>query len=114
MRNHLNKTEESCHKMEEEVLNLRKKVENSNTQVKFLNKSMILDEILDIHRSPNDKSGLGYNKEEISNPKKLDASPSFVKGEDRSNASPSFIKMESRYDVGPSCSKNEINITTFR
>jgi hypothetical protein len=70
--------EESCHKMEAEVVNLRKKVEKSNTQIKFLNSSMILDEILDSQRSPNDKSGLGYNKEEISTPKKPDASPSFV------------------------------------
>jgi hypothetical protein len=93
--------EESCHKMEAEVVNLRKKVEKSNTQIKFLNSSMILDEILDSQRSPNDKSGLGYNKEEISTPKKPDASPSFV-------------KRESRYDSGSSCSKNESNTTIFR
>jgi hypothetical protein len=93
--------EESCHKMEAEVVNLRKKVEKSNTQIKFLNSSMILDEILDSQRSPNDKSGLGYNKEEISTPKKPDASPSFV-------------KRESRYDSGSSCSKNERNTTIFR
>jgi hypothetical protein len=75
---------------------------------------MILDEILDSQRSPNDKTGLGYNKEEISNPKKPNASPSFVKNEDKSDASLSFIKMESKYDAGSSCSKNESNITTFR
>jgi hypothetical protein len=97
--------EESCHKMEAEVVNLRKKVEKSNTQIKFLNSSMILDEILDSQRSPNDKSGLGYNKEEISTPKKP-----FVKGD----ASPSFVKRESRYDSGSSCSKNERNTTIFR
>jgi hypothetical protein len=127
VRNQLNKRVESCHKLEEEVVNLRKKVEKSNTQVKFLNNSMTLDEILDSQRSPNDKSGLGYNKEEISNPKKPDASPSFVKGEDRSDAGlsfiksegrfdtgPSFVKGESRYDAGPSCSKNERNTTIFR
>jgi hypothetical protein len=34
--------EESCHKLEAGVVNLRKKVENSNTQIKFLNSSMIL------------------------------------------------------------------------
>ena len=38
--------EESCHKMEAEVVNLRKKVEKSNTQIKFLNNSMILYDIL--------------------------------------------------------------------
>jgi hypothetical protein len=114
VRNQLKKREESCHKLEAEVVNLRKKVEKSNTQVKFLNNSMILYEILDSQRLTNDKFGLGYNKEEISNPKKPNASPSFVKGEDRSDASLSFIKIESRYDVGPSCSKNERNITIFR
>jgi hypothetical protein len=35
--------EESCHKSEAAVV----KVENSNTQIKLLNKSMTLDEILD-------------------------------------------------------------------
>jgi hypothetical protein len=93
--------EESCHKLEAKVVNLRKKVENSNTQIKFLNGSMILDEILDSQRSPNDKSGLGYNKEEINTPKKLDASPSFV-------------KRESRYESCSSCSKNARNTTIFR
>jgi hypothetical protein len=62
---------------------------------------MILDEILDSQRSPNDKSGLGYNKEEIGTPKKPYASASFV-------------KRESRYDSGSSCSKNESNTTIFR
>ena len=37
--------EESCHELEAEVVNLRKKVEKSNTQIKFLNSSMTLDEI---------------------------------------------------------------------
>jgi len=43
------------------------------------------NEILDSKRSPNDKSGLGYNKEtthsEASTSKKHDVSPSFSKGE---------------------------------
>jgi hypothetical protein len=93
--------EESCHKMEAEVVNLRKKVEKSNTQIKFLNISMILNEILDNQRSPNDKSGLRYNKEEIITPKKLSASLSFV-------------KRERRYDSSSSCLKNERNTTIFR
>jgi hypothetical protein len=67
--------EESCHKIEAEVL----KVEKSNTQRKFLNNSMTLDKLLDNQRSPNDKSGIGYNKEEINTPKKPDTSPSSVK-----------------------------------
>jgi hypothetical protein len=71
--------EESCHKMEAEVL----KVEKSNTQSKFLNSSMTLDKLLDSQRSPNDKSGIGYNKEEISTPKKPDTGPSSVKKKSR-------------------------------
>ena len=67
--------EESSHKMEVEVL----KVEKSNTQSKFLNSSMTMDNLLDSQRSPNDKSGIGYNKEEISTPKKPDTGPSSVK-----------------------------------
>jgi hypothetical protein len=59
VRNQLKKKEKSCHKMEAKVVNLRKKVEKSNTQIKFMNNSMTLDEILDIQRSPNDKYGLG-------------------------------------------------------
>jgi hypothetical protein len=55
--------EESCHKLEAKVVNLRKKVEKSNTQIKFFKSSMILDEIFDSQRSPNEKSSLGYNKE---------------------------------------------------
>jgi hypothetical protein len=50
-----------------------------------MNNSTILDEILDCQRSPNDKSGLGYNKEathyEASTSKKHDAGPSLSKGE---------------------------------
>jgi hypothetical protein len=94
----LKKREESCHKLEAKVVNLRKKVEKSNTQVKFLNKSIILDEILDSQISPNDKTDLGYHKEEISNPKKPDASPSFVKSEDMYVVSLSFIKRERKYN----------------
>jgi hypothetical protein len=49
-----------------------------------MNNSTILDEILDCQRSPNDKSGLGYNKEathsEASTSKKHEVSPSYSKG----------------------------------
>jgi hypothetical protein len=71
--------------LEEKVVDLRRKVEKSNTHIKFMNNSTILDEILDSQRSPNDKSGLGYNKEathsEASTSKKHDVGPSFSKGE---------------------------------
>jgi hypothetical protein len=58
LKNQVNEKEESCHKLEVEVVDLRKKVEKSNTHIKLMNGSTILDEILDNQRSPNDKSGL--------------------------------------------------------
>jgi predicted RNase H-like nuclease (RuvC/YqgF family) len=80
LKNKLNEKEESCHKLEAEVVDIRKKVDKSN---KFLNSSTILNEILDSQRSPNDKSVLGYNKEathvEASTSKKHEVSPSFSK-----------------------------------
>jgi hypothetical protein len=100
--------------MEEEFVNLRKKFEKSNTHVKFLKNYKILDEILDSQISPNDKSGFGYNKEEIGTPLNLDAGPSFVNGEDRSDVGPSFVKSERRSNTGPSCSKSERDTTIFR
>jgi hypothetical protein len=60
LKNQINEKEESCHKLEVEVVDLRKKVEESNT---FLNSSQILNEILESQISPNYKSGLGYKKE---------------------------------------------------
>jgi hypothetical protein len=63
LKNQVNEKEESCHKLEDEVVDLRKKLEKPNTHIKFMNSSTILDEILDSQRYPNDKSCLGYNKE---------------------------------------------------
>jgi chromosome segregation ATPase len=81
LKNQVNEKEESCHKMEAEVVELRRKVEKSK---RFMNNSTTLDEILDCQRSPNDKSGLGYNKEathsEASTSKKHEVSPSYSKG----------------------------------
>jgi hypothetical protein len=96
--------------MEEEIVNLRKKVEKLDIQINFLNNYITLYEILDSRRSSYDKISLGHNKEEISNLKKPDASPSFVKSEDRSNVSLYFIKRESKYYVGSSCSKNKATL----
>jgi chromosome segregation ATPase len=106
-RNQFNKKEESCHELKAEVVNFRKKVEKSNTQIKFLNSSMTLDEILDSQISPNEKSVLGYNKEEISTPKKPNAGPSFVKSENRFDTGPSFVRDEDRSDTGPSFVRDE-------
>jgi chromosome segregation ATPase len=80
LRNQINEKEESCHKLEVEVVDLRMKVEKSN---KFLNSSTILNEILDSQISPNDKLGLGYKEEathvEASTSKKHEVSPSLSK-----------------------------------
>ena len=71
--------EERCHKHEAKVL----KVEKADTQIKFLSRSMTLDKVLDSQISPNDKSGIGLNKVEISAPKKPEIGPSFVRKKSR-------------------------------
>jgi hypothetical protein len=73
----LNEKEESCCKLEAEIVVLGKKVEKSN---KFLNSSQILDEILESQRSSCDESGLGYKGEDTNDEertsKKNEVSPS--------------------------------------
>jgi hypothetical protein len=90
LKNQVNEKEESCHKLEAKVVDLRKKLENPN---KLLNSSTVLNEILDSQRSPNDKSGLGYNKEathvEASTSKMLEVSTSFSKDENNIASQPS-------------------------
>ena len=72
----INEKEESCCKLEAEIVDLRKKVEKSN---KFLNSSRILDEILESQRPPCDKLGVGYKGEdthaEASTSKKHEVNP---------------------------------------
>jgi hypothetical protein len=96
LKNQVNEKEESCHKLEAEVVDLRKKVEKSN---KFLNSSTILNEILDSQRSPNDKSGLGYKKEathvEESTSKKHEVSTSLSKDGNNVASQPSTQGKES-------------------
>jgi len=73
----INEKEDLCCKLESKIVDLRKKVEKSN---KFLNSSIILDEILESERAPCDESGLGYKGEdthvEASSSKKHEVSPS--------------------------------------
>ena len=61
LKDQINEKEESCHKLEDEVVDLRNKVDKSK---QFLNTSRILDEILESQRPPCDKSGLGYKGED--------------------------------------------------
>jgi hypothetical protein len=88
LNNQINEKEESCCKLEAEIVDLRKKIEKSN---KFLNSSLILDEILESQRSPYNKSGLGYKKKtahvEASTSKKNEVIPS--KKEDNAAKKPS-------------------------
>jgi hypothetical protein len=76
LKNQINEKEESCCKLESRIFDLIKKVENSK---KFLNSSLILDEILEIQISPYDKSDLGYKGEnthaEESTSKKHEVNP---------------------------------------
>jgi hypothetical protein len=96
LRNQINEKEESCNKLEAKVVDLRKKVENSN---KFLNSLAILNEILEIQRSPNDQSGLGYKKEathvEASTSKKHEVIPSLSKDGNNVESQPSTQGKES-------------------
>ena len=88
LKDQINEKEESCHKLEAEVVDLRKNVEKSN---KFLNSSQILNEILESQISPNDKLGLGYKRkathDEASTSKKNEVYPS--KNEDNVEKKPS-------------------------
>jgi hypothetical protein len=60
----LTKKEETCHMLEMEVINLKKKNEKTKETVKFQNNSTILDRIWNSQRPTDDKTGLGYNKKE--------------------------------------------------
>jgi hypothetical protein len=88
LKNQIKEKIETFCKLEDEIVDLRKKGDKSN---KFLNSSLILDEILKSQRSPYNKSGLGYKKEathaEASTSKNHDVSPS--KKEDNDAKQPS-------------------------
>ena len=50
-------------RLEEEIMQLRKKLDEKFVQAKFENNSRTLDDILSSQRPSSDKSGLGYDKE---------------------------------------------------
>jgi hypothetical protein len=91
LRIQINEKEYSCCKLEAEIVDLRKKVENSN---KFLNSSRILDEILECQRSSCDKSGLGYKGED----KHVEASTSKKHGVIPSKKGDNVTKQPSTQD----------------
>ena len=47
--------------MEDEIIQLKRKLEKEDIQFKFENNSKILNNILSSQRSSNDKTGLGYD-----------------------------------------------------
>ena len=66
--------------MEEKFVVLRKKFEKGNTQIRFENSSIILDNIINSKKTSNIKTGLGYdpknsNEASISKAKNGDKSP---------------------------------------
>jgi hypothetical protein len=60
----LTKKEETCHMLKLEIVNLKKMDEKTNKSVKFHNILAIPDNIWNIQRLVNDKTSLGYNKNE--------------------------------------------------
>jgi hypothetical protein len=76
--NQIKEKENICDKVESEIVSLRKDLEKSKTQMKFIKGSENLDNILSNQRSPDDKTGLGYKE-----------SLKIVKGESSTNMSTS-------------------------
>ena len=50
-------------RLEEEIIQFKKKLDEGSINSKFENNSRILDDILKSQRSSSDRSGLGFNKE---------------------------------------------------
>jgi len=63
-----------CDKLEAKIVSLRRDLEKSKTQMKFIKGSENIDNILNNQRSPDDKIGLGYKE-----------SMKIVKGESSTN-----------------------------
>ena len=54
---------QESNKLEEEIIQFKKKLDEGSIKSKFENSSRILDDILNSQRSSSDRSGLGLNKE---------------------------------------------------
>jgi len=92
----LAKKSNECEKLEEEIVLLRKKVEGVN---KIMKSSQALDDMLSYHRSPSDKSGLGYvgepsnkdedalSKRDVKKPQRSCDAPSSNKGKEKNEGS---------------------------
>ena len=62
----LNDREQDCEKLEAEIVLLKREIENEKKQSRFENSSKILNDILNIQRSPNYKTWLGYDQNSTS------------------------------------------------
>ena len=60
LKSQLDDKKDSCHQLELEMVDHKRKIQKSDASPKFMYSSAILDKILENQRSPNDKSGLGY------------------------------------------------------
>ena len=72
--NQIKEKENRCGKLEEKIVSLRKDLEKSKTQIKFIKGFETIDNILNNQRSSYDKKRLGYKK-----------SLKIVKGESSTN-----------------------------
>jgi hypothetical protein len=68
----LNDREQDYANIEDTIVLLKREIEKENKQSKFEKSSNILNDILSIQRSPNDKIGLGYHQNSTSTSHKID------------------------------------------
>ena len=61
---HLKRRIQESKRLEEEIIQFKKKHDEGSIISKFENSSRILDDILNSQRASSDRSGLGFNKEE--------------------------------------------------
>ena len=59
---HLKRRIQDSYKLEKQIIQLRKGIDEKQIKSKFHNSSRILDDILSSQRSSNDKTGVGYDK----------------------------------------------------
>jgi len=57
-----NEKQNDCKKLDTKIVQLKRELEKGNNQSRFENSSKILNDIHNIKISPNDETGLGYDK----------------------------------------------------
>ena len=61
MNKELNEKQQTCKILEDEIIQIKGKLEKQDTRSKFENNSKILNDILSSHRSSNYKTRMGYD-----------------------------------------------------